>query len=73
MKHLLLGFIIGVIAFCCNKVQKEGKEVSPSVRFKITTPVPEGIEVPDQLTSRIGTLKFFDDFPDDSTARSSRG
>ncbi len=37
------------------------------VKFKMTTPIPEGIEVPDQVSSRLGTLKFFDGFPDDAT------
>ncbi|MEI7982553.1 MAG: hypothetical protein WCI71_12945 [Bacteroidota bacterium] len=37
------------------------------VRFKMTTPIPEGIVVPGQVSSRLGTLKFFDGFPDDAT------
>jgi hypothetical protein len=37
------------------------------VRYKMTTPIPEGIAVPNQLNSRLGTLKFFDGFPDDVT------
>jgi hypothetical protein len=65
--YLLVGFLLGIMAVSCDHTQQQGKKVSPTARFKMTTPVPEGIEVPDQLNSRIGTLKFFDGFPDDST------
>lgn len=33
------------------------------------TPIPPGIEVPDEVQSRLGTLRFFDGFPDDATTR----
>ncbi len=32
-----------------------------------TTPIPPGIEVPDEIQTRLGTLRFFDGFPDDAT------
>jgi len=35
--------------------------------MKMTTDIPPGIESPDKVESRIGTLKFFDGFPDKST------
>ena len=31
-----------------------------------TTPIPPGIEVPSEVRSRLGTLRFFDGFPDRS-------
>ncbi|WP_299822160.1 DUF1254 domain-containing protein [uncultured Jannaschia sp.] len=37
-------------------------------KFKMTTPIPEAIETPDTLNTRIGELKFFDGYPDDATA-----
>ena len=36
-------------------------------RYKMTTDIPEGIIMPDQVDSRLGTLNFFDGFPDDAT------
>jgi hypothetical protein len=33
----------------------------------MTTPVPPGIESPDKVKTRFGTLKFFDGFPDDAS------
>ncbi|WP_297770402.1 DUF1254 domain-containing protein [uncultured Roseovarius sp.] len=36
--------------------------------FKMTTPIPEAIETPDSVTTRIGELNFFDGYPDDATA-----
>lgn len=32
-------------------------------------PVPSGIGVPDEVRTRLGTLRFFDGFPDDATTR----
>ena len=34
-----------------------------------TMPIPPGIEVPDELQTRLGTLRFFDGFPDDATTQ----
>jgi len=65
--YLMLGFLIGVIVVSCNQTHREGMKVSPSASLKMTTPVPEGIEVPDQVSSRIGILNFFDGIPDDAT------
>ena len=33
------------------------------------TPIPPGIEVPDEVQTRLGTLRFFDGFPDDATTQ----
>jgi hypothetical protein len=65
--YLLLGFLAGIIAGGCNQSQKQDKEISPPVTYKMTTPIPKGIEMPDQVSSHIGTLKFSDGFPDDAT------
>ncbi len=35
--------------------------------YKYSTPIPPGIETPDTVETRIGTLHFFDGFPDDAT------
>ena len=36
-------------------------------KMKMSTKVPQGIEMPDKVETRLGTLKFFDGFPDDAT------
>jgi hypothetical protein len=35
--------------------------------MKMTTPIPPQITTPDSVETRLGTLKFFDGFPDDAT------
>jgi hypothetical protein len=35
--------------------------------YKMSTEVPAGIAIPDQVKTRLGTLKFFDGFPDDAS------
>jgi hypothetical protein len=36
-------------------------------KMKMTTPIPSSITTPDSVDTSIGTLKFFDGFPDDAT------
>ncbi len=36
-------------------------------QYKMTTDIPAGIITPDQVETRLGTLRFFDGFPDDAT------
>jgi len=36
-------------------------------KMKMTTPIPPAITTPDSVETRLGTLKFFDGFPDNST------
>lgn len=36
-------------------------------QYKMQTPVPPGVAIPDNVQTRLGTLKFFDGFPDDAT------
>ncbi len=38
-------------------------------RFKMTTDTPPGIAMPDQVETRLGTLRFFDGFPDDGSVQ----
>ena len=38
-----------------------------STRMKMTTDIPPSITTPDKVETRIGTLKFFDGFPDKAT------
>ena len=38
-------------------------------KMKMTTPIPPSITTPDSVDTRLGTLKFFDGFPDDATVQ----
>ena len=38
-------------------------------KMKMTTEIPEAITTPDRVETRIGTLEFFDGFPDDATTQ----
>ena len=38
-------------------------------KMKMTTDIPREITTPDSVTTRIGTLDFFDGFPDDKTTQ----
>jgi hypothetical protein len=42
-------------------------DVTQPVGFKMTTDIPPQITTPDSVETRLGTLKFFDGFPDDQT------
>lgn len=35
--------------------------------YKMTTPIPTGIAIPDKVETRFGTLHFFDGFPDNAS------
>jgi hypothetical protein len=38
-------------------------------KMKMTAPIPSSITTPDSVDSSLGTLKFFDGFPDDATVQ----
>src|SRR5580704_4082657 len=38
-------------------------------KMKMTTPIPSSITTPDSVDTSLGTLKFFDGFPDDATVQ----
>jgi len=47
----------------------EAQPQTPATRgkYKMTTEIPPGIASPDSVETRLGTLKFFDGFPDKAT------
>jgi len=67
--YLMLGFLIGIIAVGCSQTQKSGMEGLPSATYKMTTDIPASITTPDVVETSIGTLKFFDGFPDVATVQ----
>jgi hypothetical protein len=64
---LIFYILMGTICTSCSNVPGSGTKSSPSGSYKMTTPIPDGIEIPARVDSRLGTLKFFDGFPDDAT------
>ena len=44
-----------------------GAPAEPNLKF--STPMPPGIASPDKVETRLGTLNFFDGFPDKATAQ----
>lgn len=54
----------GVLAFALT-MSTAGAQTLP--RMKMTTDIPTGIAIPGKVESRLGTLKFFDGFPDDAS------
>ncbi|OPH83217.1 DUF1254 domain-containing protein [Nitrobacter vulgaris] len=41
--------------------------LAQTAAHRMTTPIPPGIAMPDEVQTRLGTLKFFDGFPDAQT------
>lgn len=44
-----------------------GSAAAESAKMKMTTEIPDGIAMQDSVETRLGTLNFFDGFPDDPT------
>jgi hypothetical protein len=38
-------------------------------QYKMTTPIPAGVIMPDRVETRLGTLRFFDGLPDEATVQ----
>jgi len=58
---LALTFVCGLSAVCAAAAN--------APKMKMTTQIPESITTPDSVETRLGTLKFFDGFPDDATTQ----
>ena len=67
---LLLICILGIVAVSFSQDLQKVKETPASTSYKMTTLIPEGIGIPGQVDSRLGTLTFFDGFPDNPTVDS---
>ena len=46
-----------------------GAVAADAPKMKMTTEIPESITTPDSVETRIGTLRFFDGYPDDATTQ----
>ena len=59
--------LFAVIALACTMSLTAYAQAPP--KMKMTTPIPSSITTPDSVDTRIGNLKFFDGFPDDSSVQ----
>jgi hypothetical protein len=57
--------LIALSASPSSGQQTSGYQSPPE--FKMSTPIPPGIESPDKVETRLGTLRFIDGFPDEAT------
>jgi hypothetical protein len=60
MKTILADALVGVLAATTTFA-------ADAPKMKMTTAIPEEITTPDSVETRLGTLKFFDGFPDEAT------
>ena len=60
----MAGLFIGALA--CALATSSAQAQAPP-RMKMTTDIPAGIAMPDTVETRLGTLKFFDGFPDNAS------
>ena len=70
---LLLLTLFSLIFVGCQENSKTNDEqskptVKKEVAFSQTTEIPENITTPDEVETRIGTLKYFDGIPTEETA-----
>lgn len=65
--YLLPGFLLVVLAMGCNRNDRSNKEGAPAARFKMTTDIPASVTIPDEVETSLGTLRFFDGFPDEAS------
>jgi len=63
---LTLSALIGFAPGTGNAQALKGAPADP--QYKYSTPMPPGVAMPDKVETRLGTLKFFDGFPDKATA-----
>jgi len=56
-----------VVAACSDPGPQANTSTTSGSRPAFATDIPESIVTPDRLETRLGTLSFFDGFPDDAT------
>ena len=61
-KQIVLAALMVAAAFATTHAQTQ----TPP-KMKMTTDIPPQITTPDSVETRLGTLRFFDGFPDDAT------
>jgi hypothetical protein len=65
MKAARMKYVLAAAVTCALAVSAAPAQSAP--KMKMTTDIPPGIAMPDKVETRLGTLSFFDGFPDDAT------
>ncbi len=72
---VLLSFLFTAITSCDQATKKEPADTNQPAEkvaqktYKMTTQTPEDVLIPDEVETRLGTLKFFDGVPTAETAQ----
>ena len=59
-----LVLLLAAVPALAQQQTPAGPASPPATEYKMTTPMPPGIACPDKVETRLGTLNFFDGFPD---------
>jgi len=61
IRSIALAMVCAIASACAG--------AADAPKMKMTTDIPESITTPDRVETRLGTLSFFDGFPDDATTQ----
>jgi hypothetical protein len=61
--------LVVILITSCADISQQLTGASANPNYKYSTPMPPGIASPDKVETRFGTLKFFDGFPDNASAK----
>ena len=69
----MLLLLVALISFSCTeeaaeKAPEATKEIKEVKKYKMITQTPPGVLIPDEVETRLVTLKFFDEYPTQETA-----
>jgi len=66
MKNFAAAAALILLSISANAQPLSGPNADPQLKY--STPMPPGVASPNKVDSRLGTLNFFDGFPDKATA-----
>jgi hypothetical protein len=66
-KYFTAALIAAAFAGCATTSSTSSQTTQTPPKMKMTTAIPPEITTPDSVETSIGTLKFFDGYPDDAT------
>jgi hypothetical protein len=69
IRYLFAFILIMTFSVSCSQNKQQGTEKAAPATYKMTTDIPQSITTPDVVETSMGTLKFFDGFPDDATVK----
>ena len=64
---VMVGLMLLLVTVPALAQQKTPEAPAPPKTYKMTTPMPPGVAVPDKVETSIGTLRLFDGYPDAAT------